>query len=375
VRPMDRFLAADWNAGTLRAQAGVTLEEILTLAIPRGWFLSVTPGTKYITLGGAIGNDVHGKNHHRRGTFGRHVLRLGLVRSDRGRLTCGPGENADLFGATIGGLGLTGIIDWAEIQLVPIRSSQIAGVTQRFGDLDEFFALSEELDAQHEFCVSWIDCVATGKGTGRGVYMAGDFLSDGPLEVASARKLTVPVTPPVSLVNSLSLRGFNELYWRKAPKARTKAIVGYDAFFYPLDSILQWNRIYGPRGFQQYQALIPEDAARDGIRALLEAIAASGSGSFLAVLKRCGDIPSPGWLSFPRPGTTLALDFPQSDRLARDLFPRLDAIVRASGGSLYPAKDAHMSGEDFRRAYPGWQRLEAVRDPVLMSRFWQRVTQ
>ena len=210
LRPMDRFLAADWGRGILRAQAGVTLEEILSLAIPRGWFLSVTPGTKYVTLGGAIGNDVHGKNHHRRGTFGRHVRQFGLVRSDGGRLTCSAEENADLFGATIGGLGLTGVIDWAEIQLVPIRSSQIDGVTQRFGDLDEFFALSEELDAQHEFCVSWIDCVASGKGTGRGVYMAGDFAAEGPLEVACTRKLTVPVTPPVSLVNPLSLRAFNE---------------------------------------------------------------------------------------------------------------------------------------------------------------------
>lgn len=375
LRPLDRFIGADWAAGVLTAEAGVTLEEILAVAIPRGWFLSVTPGTKYVTLGGAIANDVHGKNHHRRGTFGRHVRRLGLLRSDTGRLICSPGEEVELFAATIGGLGLTGLVEWAEIQLLPIRASRIDGITQRFGDLDEFFALSCELDEAHEFCVSWIDCAASGKATGRGVYMAGDFATEGALAVESSRRLTVPFTPPVSLVNGLSLRAFNELYWRKAPRTRRSGRTGYDAFFYPLDAILRWNRIYGPRGFQQYQCLVPTAEARAAIDALLAAIAESGTGSFLAVLKRCGDVPSPGLLSFPMPGTTLALDFPQTERLGRALFPRLDAIVREAGGRIYPAKDAHMSGEDFRRGYPAWSRLEALRDPALLSRFWERVTQ
>lgn len=375
MRPLDRFLQADWALGVLVAEAGVTLEEILAVAIPRGWFLQVTPGTKYVTLGGAIANDVHGKNHHRRGTFGRHVRRFGLVRSDRGRLTCSATDEPELFRATIGGLGLTGVIEWAEIQLVPIRSSQVNCLTQRFGDLNEFFGLSEVLDPRHEFCVSWVDCAARGRTTGRGVYMAGDFADDGGLSVGAGRKLTVPFTPPVSLVNGLSLRAFNELYWRKAPSTRRTDRVGYDPFFYPLDAVLKWNRIYGPKGFQQYQCLIPSAEARTAMHQLLAAIADSGTGSFLAVLKRCGDVPSPGLLSFPQPGTTLALDFPQGDRLQKTLFPRLDAIVREAGGRLYPAKDAHMSGEDFRRAYPAWEELERLRDPVLMSRFWQRVTQ
>ena len=205
--------------------------------------------------------------------------------------------------------------------------------------------------------------------------MAGDFAESGPLTVEVSRKRSVPFTPPVSLVNGLSLRAFNSLYWRKAPASRRRAIVGYDPFFYPLDAVLRWNRIYGPRGFQQYQALIPAAEARVGIEALLAAVAASGTGSFLAVLKRCGDVPSPGLLSFPQPGTTLALDFPQDEQLTARLFPRLDAIVRETGGRLYPAKDAHMSGADFRRSYPAWSRIEAHRDPALMSRFWQRVTQ
>lgn len=374
TQPLDRFLGADWSSGVLTAEAGVTLEAILALAIPRGWFLPVTPGTKYVTLGGAIANDVHGKNHHRRGSFGRHVRRFGLLRSDTGRSVCSPQDQPEHFGATIGGLGLTGVIEWAEIQLVPIRSSRIAQLSRRFGHLEEFFALSAELDAQHEFSVAWIDCLARGRATGRGVYMAADFAEDGGLAVDAARKLSVPVTPPVSLFNRLSLRAMNGFYWRRAPASLRRTTVGYDAYFYPLDKVLGWNRIYGPAGFQQYQALLPESQAQSGVLALLDAIAASGMGSFLAVLKRCGELPSPGLLSFPQPGVTLALDFPQREPALPRLFDRLDAIVREAGGRLYPAKDAHMSGEDFRRAYPAWSRVEALRDPALMSRFWRRVT-
>jgi len=375
VRPLDRFISVDWATGVLRAEAGVTLNDVLTLSIPRGWFVPVIPGTKYVTLGGAIANDVHGKNHHRRGTFGCHVRRFSLRRSDTGPVACSPKQHAELFNATIGGLGLTGVIEWAEIQLVPIRSSRINYLIQRFGDLDEFFALSAELEASHEFCVSWIDCAATGRSNGRGIYMAGDFAGDGQLAVERIRERSIPLTPPVSLINRISVRGFNEIYWRKAPRNRRRRTAGYDSFFYPLDGIANWNHIYGPKGFQQYQALIPDRDSQAGIGALLKAIAESGTGSFLAVLKRCGDVPSPGLLSFPRPGTTLALDFPQTEQLTTTLFPRLDAILREMGGRIYPAKDAHISGEDFRRSFPAWTQVEALRDPALMSRFWKRVTQ
>jgi FAD/FMN-containing dehydrogenase len=373
VRSLDRFISADWTAGRLVVEAGATLEDILRAAVPRGWFVSVTPGTKYVTVGGAIANDVHGKNHHRRGTFGRHVLRFGLLRSDIGRVICAPDVNPGLFSATIGGLGLTGVIEWAEIQLVPVKSSQIDGVTERFGSLAEFFAISAELDHAHEFCVSWVDCAARGRKSGRGVYMAGDFAMDGPLTLEATRRLAMPFTPPVSLINRYSLRAFNELYWRRHSQRRRFKRVSYGPFFYPLDALLKWNRIYGPNGFQQYQCLVPDGHAQLAMPLLLDAIARSGQGSFLAVLKRCGDVPSPGLLSFPGPGTTLALDFPQSDELTAGLFPRLDAIVREAGGRLYPAKDAHMSGEDFRYGYPEWRQLEQLRDPLLNSRFWQRV--
>ncbi|RON63714.1 FAD-binding oxidoreductase [Pseudomonas fluorescens] len=372
MRSLDRFISIDWEQGIVVAEAGVTLGEILAITIPQGWFLPVTPGTQFATLGGAIANDVHGKNHHLRGTFGNHVRHFGLNRHGQTQVTCSPTENPELYAATIGGLGLTGVIIWAEIQLMPIRSSQIDSTLVRFDNLGEFFALSAELDHQHEYSVAWIDCLAKGDKTGRGVFIVGDHARYGSLDVHERAKRTVPLTPPISLINNLSLHAFNEAYWRLHPAQRTPKRVSYEPFFYPLDGILHWNRIYGRRGFQQYQCVIPEDSAEKAIRALLTSIAASGQGSFLAVLKRCGDIASPGLLSFPQAGTSLALDFPQTAALL-PLFKRLDAIVSEAGGRLYPAKDAHMSGSDFRKAYPDWEKLEALRDPTLMSHFWKRV--
>lgn len=375
LRALDRIIAADWQNGIVRAEAGVTLDELLQLAIPRGWFLSVTPGTKFVTLGGAVANDVHGKNHHVRGSFGNHVRRFGLVRSDRGPFECVPDDDDGLFSATIGGLGLTGVIEWVEIQLLPIRSSLVDVVHIRFDSLDEFFALSRELDGRHEYAVAWIDCVARGTSAGRGIYMVGDHSADGDLAFDSTRKLGVPFVPPVSAINRLSLRMFNFLYYHAAKAGRHARKVSYEPYFYPLDRIDNWNRLYGPRGFQQYQCALPETASNAALKDILDAIAAAHSGSFLAVLKRFGSIASPGLMSFPTPGATLALDFPEHGEKTARLFGKLDAIVRAAGGRIYPAKDAHMPPDLFRSGFPQWQRLEALRDPVLNSRFWQRVTQ
>lgn len=374
TRSLDRMIAADWRTGTVAAEAGTTLAEVLDLAIPHGWFLPVTPGTKFVTLGGAVANDVHGKNHHRRGTFGRHVRSLGIVRSDRGHLTCTPQDNGDLFRATIGGLGLTGIITWIELQLIPIAASTLDTVSIRFGSLNEFFDLSRELDPAHEYTVSWVDCLAADAAAGRGIFIGGNHAEAGGLTSTSKAKLSMPFTLPVSAVNRLTLRLFNSAYYRAHPSRRRHKVVGYDSFFYPLDRILHWNRAYGRRGLQQFQCVIPDSAALPAVGELLATIAASGQGSFLAVLKRCGDIESPGLLSFPLPGISLALDFSQEAQPEMTLFPRLDAIVREAGGRLYPAKDAHMTSDDFRHFYPQWQRLEALRDPALCSRFWKRVT-
>lgn len=372
LRTLDRFIEVDWEHGVVLAESGVTLAEILALSIPKGWFLSVTPGTQFVTLGGAIANDVHGKNHHLRGTFGNHVHSFGLLRHGQDLLTCSLSENPELFAATIGGLGLTGVITWAKIQLMPINSSQIDSTVVRFDNLAEFFKLSAELDHQHEYSVAWIDCLAQGAKTGRGVFIVGDHASYGSLSVEKRKKLQMPVTPPLSLVNNLSLHAFNEAYWRVHPATPSRRWGSYEPFFYPLDRILDWNRIYGRKGFQQYQCVIPDVTAEVAMNELLAVIAASGQGSFLAVLKRCGDAVSPGLLSFPLPGTSLALDFPQKADLAA-LFKRMDAIVHQAGGRLYPAKDAHMNGSDFRQAYPAWEQLEALRDPSLISRFWKRV--
>lgn len=372
MRGLNRFIAVNWERGVMTAEAGVTLGEILSVAIPNGWFLPVTPGTQHVTLGGAIANDVHGKNHHVRGTFGRHVLGFTLLRSDQAEpVLCTPTHEQTLFAATIGGLGLTGVIGAAEIQLLRIGSSAIEAEYFRFANLDGFFGLSAQWDAQSEYTVAWIDCLARGGDVGRGVFIRGNHAPDGELRVYTGATKTVPFTPPVSLVNTASLRLFNAAYYRAQ---RVAGRVGYHGFFYPLDAVQHWNRIYGPRGFQQYQCVLPESTAREALKDMLQRIAASGRGSFLAVLKRCGDVPSPGVLSFPMAGFSLALDFAQHEALTRELFPVLDAIVREAGGRLYPAKDAHMAGEDFRRGYPHWEQVERLRDPALCSRFWQRVT-
>jgi FAD/FMN-containing dehydrogenase len=388
---LDRYLWADWHAGVVRVEAGMTLDTLQHAAIRHGWMLAVSPGTKFATVAGALANDVHGKNHHVRGTFGRYVRRFGLVRSDAGFIECAPHERPDLFAATIGGLGLTGVITWVELQLMQVASSLINVTHLRFATLDEFFALSEAHDRDHEYSVAWVDCSSRGAALGRGVLTLGDHASVGGLQVAERKRRTVsftvplkkplkgplkmPFTPPFSLVNAISVPAFNALYYRRQRSGPSRASVDFDRFLYPLDGLLEWHRIYGPRGFQQYQCVVPPAAARDAIREILNAIAASRSGSFLAVLKRCGALPSPGLLSFPFEGTSLALDFTQRDVSNRQLFDRLDAIVRAAAGRLYPAKDAHMSGDDFRRAYPAWPRVEALRDAALMSRFWQRTTQ
>ncbi|MBH3405270.1 FAD-binding oxidoreductase [Pseudomonas glycinae] len=375
MRTLNRLIDADWDNGWICAEAGITLGEILQLAIPRGWFLHVTPGTQHVTLGGAVANDVHGKNHHRCGTFAHSVMSFGLHRSMQPPMVCSASENPQWFAASIGGLGLTGIITWVSLRLRRIQSSLIDTLRVRFDSLKAFFDLSGEMDAGHEYSVAWIDCLAKGSAQGRGVYTAGNHCETGSLEAGTSHSLRLPIRLPVSLVNPITLKLFNHFYWQRQPVIRQCRTLAYRPFFYPLDSIEQWNRLYGHKGFQQFQCVLPSSVAPAALAELLKSIARSGSGSFLAVLKRCGDIASPGLLSFPMPGTSLALDFPQNKTLSSKLLPSLDAIVREAGGRLYPAKDAHMSGSDFRRAYPAWEQVEAMRDPALISRFWQRVIQ
>jgi FAD/FMN-containing dehydrogenase len=372
--PMDRMLAFDAETGVLTCEGGVTLAAILDFAVPHGFFLPVTPGTKYVTVGGAIANDIHGKNHHVAGTFGSHVNRFELLRSNGLRTICSPTENPDWYAATIGGLGLTGLITWAEIRLKPIVSRAIDYVGTQFHGIDEFLALSKE-NIGSEYTVSWIDCASTGKNFARGIFMAGDHAKvAGPLTRSPEPKLALPLDLPGFLLNSATVGAFNALYFNKQRKPRVETKVDYEPFFYPLDSVLHWNRMYGKRGLLQFQYAIPWEHAREGTIAILQEIAKSGLASFLAVLKVFGDVDSPGMMSFPQPGVTLALDFPIKENLSFPLFDRLAQMTQEFGGRLYPAKDARMTAEQFQAFYSNWQSFEKYRDPLLMSSFWERVT-
>ena len=374
ARALDRFIAFDAQSGVLRCEAGVLLGEIADFALPRGWFLPVTPGTKFVTVGGAIANDVHGKNHHRAGSFGHHLARFELLRSDGSRRVCSLAENGDLFRATVGGLGLTGLITWAELRLKRVQGPWIRRRALRFHSLAEFFDRSELLEREHEYVTAWLDCLAHGGGATRGIVFAGDHDES----VAPARPRSpksFPLVPPFSLVNRATLRLFNEIYFRLPRGEGNPALVSWEPFFYPLDSVLDWNRMYGPHGFLQYQCVVPEgEAGRAALGEVLSRIAASGEGSFLAVLKRFGAMPSVGTMSFPRPGYTLALDFPNRGAATLALLEELDAVVAGAGGRVYAAKDARMSAASFRAFYPQWEAFAAHIDPRFSSSFWRRVT-
>lgn len=372
TRALDRLLAFDAGRGIVRCEAGMTLAQLLAVILPAGWFLPVTPGTKHVTLGGAVAADVHGKNHHRDGTLGRWVRRLKLWRSDGRRLVCSPEEHADLFRATIGGLGLTGLVRWVELQLIPVESDRIDLTRTRFGALSDFFQINEEACARSRYTVAWIDTTATGARLGRGLYLEGEHAPGAlppPSEPAGPR-LRVPFDAPGWLLSRPAVRAFNALYWRQ-PAGRRR--VHYEPFFYPLDALGGWNRLYGRRGFFQYQFVVPREHGAEATREILGRIARSGEASFLGVLKTFGEMPSPGMLSFPMPGVTLALDIPNRGARTRRLFAELDRLVREAGGRLYPAKDACMSAEDFRAFYPAWEHFSAFVDPAFSSSFWRRV--
>ena len=375
TRELRHLLAFDTDTGVLRVESGVKLAEILQLVVPAGWFLPVTPGTSFVTVGGAVANDVHGKNHHREGSFGCHVRSFELLRSDGSRLQCSAHENAEYFAATIGGLGLTGLVTWVELQLRRIPGPMLREEQIRFGNVDEFFRLSEGSDGDFEYTVSWVDCLATGDAAGRGLFGRAnhaDVPAGDKKEQPLQPRISMPFTPPFSLVNNLSLRGFNAFWYGRQRERRVQRESHYSGFFYPLDAIGNWNRMYGPRGMLQYQCVLPGDSGRDAIRDMLTRIAKSGQGSFLAVLKVFGDKASPGMLSFPRPGVTLALDFPNRPDVFR-LLDQLDSMTMEAGGAVYPAKDARMSPEVFRAGFPRWEEFAAYTDPGFSSSFWRRV--
>lgn len=367
---LDHFLSFDEVAGVLVCEAGVLLVDIQRLLIPRGWILPVTPGTQMITVGGAIANDVHGKNHHIFGSFGDHIKQLTLVRTNGEIIQCGPDQNVDWFAATVGGVGLTGVITHAVIQMRRVASSWLDAETIPYSNLDEFFRLADESEIAWEHTVSWIDCISS---VGRGLFMRGNPIAINGRPEPIRRKFTVPFVPPISLVNQLSLRSFNMSYFHLKKWFARRDILHYESFFYPLDNLLEWNRIYGPSGFFQYQSVIPREHGQDAVQAMLKEISRAASGSFLAVLKTFGNRQSMGMLSFPRPGVTLALDFPNHGEPTHKLFARLDAIVSEAKGRLYLAKDARMPRELFESGYPRLAEFMKYRDSGISSGLSRRL--
>ncbi|TWO70546.1 FAD-binding oxidoreductase [Caenimonas sedimenti] len=368
---LDRFLAFDKEQGLLTCEAGVLLRDIQRTFLPRGWMLAVTPGTQVVTVGGAIANDVHGKNHHVRGSFGDHVTHLRLLRTDGTVIECGPDRHADWFAATVGGLGLTGVIAQATLRLIQVPGPWLDVESIPYESLEEFFALADSSEAGWEYTVSWVDCMH-GEGA-RGIFMRGNMSDSTGGRAPPDHARTVPFAPPVSLVNRFSVRPFNWVYYHHHRQRAGRQRVHYVPFFYPLDHLLEWNRVYGRPGFYQYQCVLPRAAGLAGTQGLLREIAASGEGSFLAVLKTFSERAAPGMLSFARPGVTLALDFPNHGDATLRLFDRLDAVVREAGGRIYPAKDARMPRDLFESGYPRLAEFLPFRDPGIRSAFAQRV--
>lgn len=370
-RRLNRVLGFDDATGVVRCESGVSFADIIQVFLPKGWFPPVTPGTQFVTVGGAIANDVHGKNHHVSGTFGSHVLQIGLHRSNDGLITCSPQENGQMFRATIGGLGLTGVIAWADIRLRRIEGPWIDTELLPFESLSSFLDLSRESDGLFEYTVAWLDCLA-GKNA-RGIFFRGNHSAEQQKRFHPKRGPKLPFALPSWLLNRHTVKTFNAAYYRLHSTNKGRSLVGYDSFFYPLDSIRQWNLLYGRQGFLQYQCVIP-DANVEEIEALLDRIAHSGMGSFLGVLKQFGAAPPAGILSFPRPGLTLALDFAMRGEKTLELIRSLDKIVQRAGGALYPAKDARMSPALFEASFPRWRTFVPFIDPKMSSSFWRRVT-
>ncbi len=354
---LDRMLTFNAETGVLRAEAGVTLEDVLKVFVPQGWFLPVTPGTKFCTLGGCLAADVHGKNHHVEGSFSRYVESARLVPADGAERIISPTENAELFWATVGGMGLTGFIRDITLRLKPIETSLMKVNHKSAANLAEAMELMKVDDPNMPYCVAWIDCVASGEKLGRSVVMTGRHAYrseiptkiENPLECRFKGQKPMPFNFPSFALNRFTVGTFNSFYhWQQGRKG--EFLTGFDPYFYPLDGIKNWGRMYGKAGFLQYQFVIPDEGAEEVLTSVLEKVSLSGNASFLAVLKRMGEA-SPGLLSFPISGWTLALDIPVTDK-ALEMLDDLDELISDAGGRLYLAKDSRLDPDTFRAMYP-----------------------
>ena len=369
----DRILAFDPATGLVRAEAGLSLVGLHRVLLPRGFFTPVSPGTQYVTLGGAVAADIHGKNHHVAGCFGSHVTRLTLALADGGTITCSPTVERDLFRATIGGMGLTGHILEVEFRMERVPSPWIDQEVERVPNIDVFIDGLDRAAREWPFTVGWIDCLTSGASMGRGLVIKGRWAPDGPKEPAPpARRPSVPFEMPGFALSNLSVRAFNEVIYRLTRTGRSR--VGHEPFWYPLDAIGHWNRMYGRRGFTQYQCVIPRAAGRDAVRDVMSTLVKRGGATFLCVLKDCGP-EGLGLLSFPKPGTSIALDLPIR-RETPDVVRALNQRVIAAGGRIYLAKDTFTTAEDFRRMEPRLDEWLAIRrrwDPQSKLRSAQSV--
>lgn len=374
-----RMINFDPATGRLTCESGVTLGEIIRVFLPRGWFPPVVPGTKNVTIGGAIANDIHGKNHHVAGTFGRYVHKIALSRSDQNQVVCSANENSDLFKATIGGMGLTGIIRWAEIQLKPINSALIDYENIKFHSLDEFFELTKESSEEYEYTVAWIDSTPPANQLGRGIFMRGNHadLLDQSLSHVNLnlgyRTWEIPFVPPFNLMQGWSVKALNKAYFNKQLSAFMKGRCFYEGFFFPLDKLDNWNVVFGRQGFYQYQFVVDEQG-KDAIRKILKLVQNFPVGSFVTVLKAFGSLTSPGLMSFPKEGFTLTLDFPNMGEKTIKLLHQFEEILMPVGGRVYGAKDAVASPDFFWKHYNHRDDFTKHIDPKFSSNLWRRIS-
>lgn len=366
---LDHFINFNEETGRVRCESGVSLRDLLSVFVPRDWFLAVTPGTQDVTIGGAIANDVHGKNHPRAGTFGAHVHAFGLLRSNGEELVCTPTEHADLFRATIGGLGLTGIITWAEIELKRIPGPYVQVERVPFRSLAEYEAHAASSN-DFEYLVAWCDGIT--RGHGRGAIIRGNFTAETGA-IPRSRSVAIPLETPSLLLSRPLVKTYHAALWRKEHFTPRTSVTHYQTYFYPLDQIRQWNLLYGRQGLVQYHCALPQESAVSATASLLATARRHSQSPYLVSLRRLGSSVSPGMLSFPRPGTSLALDFPMRGKQTLALLDAFDAIVADAGGRIYPAKDARLLGERFRTFYPTWEAFSRHVDPAFSSAWWERV--
>jgi FAD/FMN-containing dehydrogenase len=367
---LNRIIDFNPQTGILRCEAGVTFKQINETFVPMGWFPAVTPGTKFPTMGGAIASDVHGKNHHVDGSFSRHVHSIKIILASGETVVCSRHENSDLFWATVGGMGLTGIITEVEIALRPVETAYINSHQVRARNLEEAFKLFDLYEPRYQYSVAWLDCLSSGRSLGRSILMFGNHatpdelppkLKQNPLKIKQKPHFQVSFDLPSGLLNRFTVGAFNTFYYYLQSAKPEQFIVDYDSYFYPLDSIWSWNRLYGKRGFLQYQFVVPLETSWEAITQILSRLNCTGWGSFLTVLKRLG--PQEGWLSFPMPGYTMTLDIPVRQGVW-EFLDELDQIIIQHKGRVYLAKDARLQPETFRTMYPDFPQWHKVKSAV-----------